>query len=204
VDRKNGVTPADYGDYLERRLQGDDLDESKERKLLIVQGRTPYWGCDDTLLECRPQCTKMNGLTISKVAVAECADKSFDECSCPCYYDAHWTCDGDDVVCKASMHGTVSVVGDLICTSRGTPKPAITSFEERVAFTCEKQPTARGAYPVQQCMDNWSAKSNDVDNEVLTRDTSDEQVDEFDELIDIEVQSFAAPAFLVAFFLIAM
>jgi len=121
-----------------RKLQEDDG----------ITRRT--WGCDETMMQCRPVCLESNGLITSIVQSKLCGDPSedMDECSCPCYYDAYWTCAEDTVVCMATRTGQEgpSVVGDLICENRGTPKPVFTQ-EQRHAGACAKKPAAMGTTP---------------------------------------------------------
>merc|ERR1719316_1658512 len=71
--RLDAILPA-------RKLQEDDG----------ITRRT--WGCDETMMQCRPVCLESNGLITSIVQSKLCGDPSedMDECSCPCYYDAYW------------------------------------------------------------------------------------------------------------------
>jgi sugar lactone lactonase YvrE len=109
------------------------------------------WGCDDTLLECRPVCFKTRGRVMTRVADARCGDLTRDECSCKCYFDAEWRCVDSSVVCSVRESGTFvrRTVGDGVCTSRGTDKP---SYEELTSTgVCEPLPTERGSSPPVNC-----------------------------------------------------
>jgi len=157
----------------------------------------PEWGCDDTLFECRPVCIKTNGVTTSKVNDAMCASAPLDACSCPCYYDAKWDCQGDDVVCKATMRDEETVVGDTLCSSRGTPKPTKASLV--VSGTCAAKGTTRGAFPAQACVDGWSATTSTTTTSTTTTTTTTTTIEKEE---DITIESFAAPAVLAAIYLV--
>jgi hypothetical protein len=130
--RLDAVLPA-------RKLQEDDG----------ITRRT--WGCDETMMQCRPVCLESNGLITSIVQSKLCGDPSedMDECSCPCYYDAYWTCAEDIVVCMATRTGQEgpSVVGDLICANRGTPKPVFTQEQRQAGACANKLSSAMGTTP---------------------------------------------------------
>jgi hypothetical protein len=135
-------TPADGRRLMERELS--------------VKSET-FWGCDDTRFECKPACYKRTGLVTSKVSDRYCTDAPMDACSCKCYHDAQWVCQGEEVVCQASYGGEEPrVVGDLLCTSRGTPKPEMMELRERQAQQCEPLPTLKDGAPSQQCLDIWA------------------------------------------------
>jgi hypothetical protein len=127
-----------------RRLDGRRLEASR-----------PFWGCDDTLFECRPICMKQIGVVTAKVSDKLCAGEPQDMCACTCYWDAEWTCEGSAVVCKARLGaGELKTVGDKVCETRGAPKPA-SSAELRVASKCEPVTEMRGSTPTAQCLDQW-------------------------------------------------
>jgi len=130
--RLDAILPA-------RKLQEDDG----------ITRRT--WGCDETMMQCRPVCLESNGLITSIVQSKLCGDPSedMDECSCPCYYDAYWTCAEDTVVCMATRTGQEgpSVVGDLICENRGTPKPVFTQEQRQAGACANKLSSAMGTTP---------------------------------------------------------
>jgi len=78
-----------------------------------------------------------------------------DQCSCKCFHEAQWTCEGDAVVCKAKFGaGELKTVGDKVCETRGAVKPASTSAL-RVASTCEPITEMRGSAPTAQCLTQW-------------------------------------------------
>merc|ERR1719314_55882 len=121
-----------------------------------LQADKPFWGCDDTLFECKPICMKKTGVVTTKVSDKLCAAAPMDQCSCKCYHEAQWTCEGDSVVCKAKYGaGELETVGDKVCETRGAPKPASTA-ELRVAATCTPVTEMRGSAPVAQCLTQWA------------------------------------------------
>merc|ERR550514_541352 len=102
-----------------------------------LEASAPFWGCDDTLFECKPICLKKMGVVTSKVSDTLCASAPMDQCSCKCYHDVRWACKGEAIVCQAKFGaGELETVGDKVCETRGAPKPASTA-ELRVASTCE-------------------------------------------------------------------
>jgi len=111
------------------------------------------WGCDDTLVECQPVCMSTTGTVTSIVHESKCADAGPrpDVCSCKCYFDAKWVYDGTEMVCKATMSGgdeIEKVVGDLVCSTRGTPKPVLNAADSlRQAGDFEAVPTRVGKRP---------------------------------------------------------
>jgi hypothetical protein len=112
------------------------------------------YACDDTLFSCEPVCMETLGLVTTLVPDAKCSSLPRpDPCSCRCYYDAVWVCQGGVVACQASVTGggAPQVVGDLVCEGRGTPKPTWRP-EERVAGACEPIRTARGLRPAPECL----------------------------------------------------
>jgi hypothetical protein len=116
----------------------------------------PFWGCDDTLFTCQPICIRTQGKVSTKVADSLCAGAPKDVCACKCYHDARWTCSGDAVVCQAKLGaGELKTVGDMVCETRGAPKPSSTA-ELRVASTCEPMTEMRGDSPSDQCLAQWA------------------------------------------------
>ena len=121
-----------------------------------LEASAPFWGCDDTLFECKPICMKKMGVVTSKVSDTLCASAPMDQCSCKCFHEAQWACDGDAVVCKAKFGaGELKTVGDKVCETRGAPKPASTA-ELRVASACEPVTEMRGSAPTAQCLAQWA------------------------------------------------
>jgi len=114
--------------------------------------------CDDTLLECKPVCVEGNGVVFNKVPDYKCAGPKPDECSCRCFYDAYWTCEADKIVCKAKIQGgDEQTVGDLVCSTRGTPKPTwdLTAVE-RAADVCAPLSVQREMRPAEQCLAQYA------------------------------------------------
>jgi hypothetical protein len=150
LDSKSSITP-EVLDALEaitttRRLQGRRLQASE-----------PFWGCDDTLLECKPICTRQMGAVTTKVSDALCAGDPMDQCACQCYHEAQWTCEGSSVVCKARLGAApLEPVGDKVCEMRGAPKPASTAeLGLRIASECEPMTEMRGSAPTAECLSAW-------------------------------------------------
>jgi hypothetical protein len=130
-----------------RRLQGS------ERRL---QASAPFWGCDDTLFECKPICMKQMGMVTTKVSDTLCSAAPLDQCSCKCLHSAQWTCEESAVVCKARYgHEGLKTVGDKVCETRGAPKPANVA-ELRVASFCEPVTEMRGSAPTATCLEQWA------------------------------------------------
>jgi len=120
-----------------------------------LQADKPFWGCDDTLFECKPICMKTTGVVTTKVADKLCSDAPMDQCACKCFHEAQWTCEGESVVCKAKYGaGPLKQVGDKVCETRGAPKPA-SAAELRVASTCEPMKEMRGSAPTAECVAQW-------------------------------------------------
>jgi hypothetical protein len=118
----------------------------------------PFWGCDDTLFECKPICMKQMGPVTTKVADTLCAAAPLDQCTCKCLHSAQWTCEDDAVVCKARFGaGELTTVGDLVCETRGAPKPESVA-ELRVASQCEPVTQMRGSSPTAECLAQWAAE----------------------------------------------
>jgi len=122
-----------------------------------LEASAPFWGCDDTLFECKPICMKKTGVVTTKVSNTLCASAPMDQCACKCYHEAQWACgENDQVVCKAKFGaGELKTVGDLVCETRGAVKPASTA-ELRVASVCEPMTEMRGSAPTAQCLAQWA------------------------------------------------
>ena len=98
---------------------------------------------------------KKTGVTTTKVADSLCSAAPMDQCSCKCFHEAQWTCEGSSVVCKAKFGvGELKTVGDKVCETRGAAKPASTA-ELRVASVCEPVTEMRGSSPTAQCLAQW-------------------------------------------------
>jgi len=161
-----------------------------------LQASNAQWSCDDTLYECRPVCFATYGVTVAKVADEQCTDAPMDACSCPCYYDAKWsTCHGDEVACVATMKGEETVVGDLICANRGTPKPEHATLQRMMA-DCQEESVKHGTFPAATCVENFGATDAPATEAPTTEAPTAAPVVE--ETNDINIESFAAPAFLAA------
>jgi hypothetical protein len=110
----------------------------------------PYWACDDTLTDCSPVCLQRTGLVTNRVGPTACNDAPKDECECAskCYYDVKWVCGDDgDVVCVAKQgKKEPRLIGDLLCSSRGTPKPERSDMK-----SCEKA-VSIGTVPDESCL----------------------------------------------------
>merc|ERR1719305_2076407 len=120
-----------------------------------LEASEPFWGCDDTLFECKPICMKKTGVVTMKVSDKFCTAAPMDQCSCKCFHEAQWTCEGESVVCKAKYGaGELQTVGDKVCEVRGAPKPENVA-ELRVASTCEPVTEMRGSAPTEQCLAQW-------------------------------------------------
>merc|ERR1719224_274950 len=136
-----------------------------------------FWGCDDTLFECKPICMKQMGLVTSKVSDKLCAADPMDQCSCKCLHEAQWACEGDAVVCKAKYGaGELKTVGDKVCETRGAPKPASTA-EMRIASQCEPMKEMRGSAPTAECVAQWGTpEPTDAPAPVTPAPTAEEPV----------------------------
>jgi len=129
--------------------------------------------CDDTLFECQPVCVETMGVTRSKVSAEKCSGIKPEDCSCRCFYDAYWTCEGNTVVCKATITGGVEqAVGDLVCATRGTPKPNWDATAvQRKAGECERLPVLREERPTQACLaEHAASNAKDLDIEIMDLD----------------------------------
>jgi hypothetical protein len=127
-----------------------------------LQASFPFWGCDDTLLECKPICLKQHGHVTNKVSSKLCAGAPMDQCACKCYHEAQWTCEGDSVVCKAKFaEGELQTVGDKVCEMRGAPKPMAPEELRDAGFQitsmCEPMKEMRGSAPTAECLAQWKA-----------------------------------------------
>jgi hypothetical protein len=120
--------------------------------------------CDDTLFKCQPVCVETMGVTRSTVSAEKCTGFRPDECSCRCLYDAHWTCEDNTVVCKATITGAFEqTVGDLVCLTRGTPKPRWNAAaSQRKAGECGPLPVLREERPTQACLAQHAAFNADA------------------------------------------
>jgi hypothetical protein len=124
-----------------------------------LQASEPFWGCDDTLFECKPICMKRMGVVTSKVSDTLCAGAPKDPCACKCYHAVQWGCNGEAIVCEAKFGaGELQTVGDKVCETRGAVKPASTA-ELRVATQCEPMTEMRGSAPTAQCLAKWESKA---------------------------------------------
>jgi len=132
-----------------RRLQEGD------RRL---QATAPFWGCDDTLFECKPICLKQSGPVTTRVSDTLCTAAPLDPCSCKCYHAAQWSCDGDAVVCKAKYgEGELETVGDKVCETRaGDVKKPTSVAELKLASECEPIKDMRGSAPTAECIAQWT------------------------------------------------
>jgi hypothetical protein len=121
-----------------------------------LEASAPFWGCDDTLFECKPICMKQMGMATTKVSDTLCAAAPLDQCSCKCLHAAQWTCEEEAVVCKARYgHEDLKTVGDKVCETRGAPKPTNVA-ELRVASVCTPVTEMRGSAPSSTCLDQWA------------------------------------------------
>jgi hypothetical protein len=179
------------------------------RRLQEAETPSTYeWSCDAAQFYCAPVCMRTTGVVTAIVPDSKCEGMK-QTCSCSCLYDAHWDCVDGAVVCKAT-HTTKlepEIVGDLVCSTRGTKKPE----------TCIRQLTARGTYPEQQCMTQFQEEkearlaANVAREEAAAAreaarvaaleamNTKTEPTDNESELKDtLDVQSSALPAALLA------
>merc|ERR1719321_428358 len=125
---------------------------------------TTRYECDDTLFECEPVCMETVGVVRNKVSDSQCSAAPKPEpCSCRCYHSTQWTCEGDRVVCKASLRGgALQTVGDLVCETRGTPKPTWDATPERLATECAVLATLRDDKPTEQCLEQYREETQAV------------------------------------------
>jgi hypothetical protein len=162
-----------------------------------LEASAPFWGCDDTLLECKPICMKQMGVVTTKVADKLCAGAPMDQCACKCFHDAQWACEGDAVVCKAKFGaGELQTVGDKVCETRGAPKPKSTA-ELRVASQCEPMKEMRGSAPTQECLAQWGTPEPTLQETKTETPESTESTAAADGVSLLD-ESFAAPLALAA------
>jgi hypothetical protein len=143
---------------VERRRLEDENGGAPPARLLEVVTDGPadaprtYWACDDTRIECAPVCLETQGLVTNRVANGRCAGLPKDDCECAmlCYFDVRWVCAGDGrVVCTAKQgRGASKEVGDMVCTSRGAPKPSASDLDKT---ECKKRVTL-GNWPAEVCL----------------------------------------------------
>jgi hypothetical protein len=168
-----------------RRLQGRSLAAS-----------APFWGCDDTLLECKPICMQQSGVVTTRVSDSKCASAPMDQCACKCYHEAQWACEGDAVVCKAKFAGgELQTVGDKVCETRGAKKPESVA-ELRVSSQCEPMTEMRGSAPTAECVAHWATPAPAA--ETKSTESSEEKIPGKVEKVALIEESFAAPLALAA------
>jgi hypothetical protein len=188
-------------------IMDDLIDEiegvATRRKLQArrLEAAAPFWGCDDTLFECKPICMKKTGVTTTKVADSLCSAAPMDQCACKCFHEAQWTCEGSSVVCKAKFGiGELKTVGDKVCETRGAPKPASIA-ELRVASSCEPVTEMRGSAPTAQCLAQWAKPAPVEETEQNTPAPAAKAVKE--KVLPLIEESFAATVALAALALYA-
>jgi hypothetical protein len=172
TDQDGFNTTSTYNAAFFGSLAGAAEPASSERRLQKearrLQDTTYSWGCDDTLLHCSPICLAQTGVVTTISDESMCAGAPMDACKCKCYYDAKWECQGGSVVCMASRGiEPPAVVGDLVCETRGTPKPTLEQMKDnqRQAGECEPLPTTRGWYPTKQCLTQWATDAEEPEVE---------------------------------------
>merc|ERR1719506_2885678 len=142
-----------------RRLSSHNSQDDASRRLEAAgrQLQTLDNGVSTTRFECEPVCIETVGVARNKVSDSRCSGEQAPEaCSCRCYHHTQWTCEGNKVVCKASLRdGGLETVGDLVCETRGTPKPAWDASPERMAAECTVLPTLRDDKPTEHCMEKY-------------------------------------------------
>jgi hypothetical protein len=144
---KSTITPAVLAAIeataTTRRLQGRRL-----------QASAPFWGCDDTLFECKPICMQQKGVVTSRVSDTLCEGANvMNPCACKCFHEAQWACEGPSVACKAKFgSGDLQTVGDKVCEARGASKP---TFRESRLRRCEPFTEMRGSAPTAECLALW-------------------------------------------------
>ena len=82
-DSVNSLTPS-----VLSALAGGSFRRLQESRGLTAS--EPFWGCDDTLFECKPICMKQMGPVTTKVADTLCAAAPLDQCSCKCLHSAQY------------------------------------------------------------------------------------------------------------------
>ena len=94
----------------------------------------------------RPICLKKMGVTTTKVADSLCSAAPMDQCSCKCFHEAQWTCEGESVVCKAKFGaGELKTVGDKVSSTPTIPSQGL-----------------RALFILQICRGTFSAVSNSI------------------------------------------
>jgi hypothetical protein len=180
----------------DRRLDAERALQTQDDGLAVTQ-----FECDDTLFECQPVCVETTGVTRSKVSVDKCPGVKPDQCACRCLYDAYWTCEHNTVVCKATITGGVEqIVGDLVCATRGTPKPKWDPrYRGRTAGECEPLPVLREDRPTEACLAQYAEYGHE-------RPPSPGPVMEKIEMgLDVEIMAPAAvPTLLAALLVVAL
>jgi hypothetical protein len=173
----------------------------RKRQARRLTASAPFWGCDDTLFECKPICMKKMGVVTTKVADSLCSAAPMDQCACKCFHEAQWTCEGSSVVCKAKFGiGELKTVGDKVCETRGAPKPASIA-ELRVASSCEPVTEMRGSAPTAQCLAQWAKPAPVEETEQNTPAPAAKAVKE--KVLPLIEESFAATVALAALALYA-
>jgi hypothetical protein len=159
-----------------------------------LESSAPFWGCDDTLFACQPVCMKKMGVVTTKVSDTLCAGAPMDQCACKCFHGAQWACEGDSVVCQAKFGaGELKTVGDMVCETRGAPKPASIA-ELRVASTCEPMTEMRGSAPTAQCLAQWGTPepTEKATEAPATQAPAETTVEEVKPVPPVMEESFAA------------
>jgi hypothetical protein len=157
------------------------------RRLEASEG---FWGCDDTLFECRPICMRKMGVVTTKVSDSLCSAAPMDQCACKCFHEAQWGCEGDAVVCKARYGADeLKTVGDKVCETRGAPKPTSTA-ELRVASSCAPVTEMRGSSPTAQCLSQWGTPAPS-DAPTATEAEAEAEAEETDARLQLLDESFA-------------
>jgi len=158
-----------------------------------LEASAPFWGCDDTLFECKPICMKKMGVVTTKVSDTLCASAPMDQCSCKCFHEAQWACEGDAVVCKAKFGaGELKTVGDKVCETRGAPKPA-SQAELRIASQCTPMTEMRGSAPAAQCLEQWATpEPTDAPPATPAPTAEEDTVEEVKVKVPVVEESFAA------------
>jgi hypothetical protein len=193
LDTKSSITPA---------LLSEIASTSTRRKLQErrLEASAPFWGCDDTLFECKPICMKKMGVVTTKVSDTLCSAAPMDQCACKCFHEAQWTCEGDSVVCKAKFGaGELQTVGDKVCETRGAEKPTSVA-ELRVSSQCEAVTEMRGSAPTATCLAQWGTPEPTTAPAAAAKETP---VEKTKVSVPVIEESFAATMAVVALALYA-
>jgi hypothetical protein len=193
LDTKSSITPA---------LLSEIASTSTRRKLQErrLEASAPFWGCDDTLFECKPICMKKMGVVTTKVSDTLCSAAPMDQCACKCFHEAQWTCEGDSVVCKAKFGaGELQTVGDKVCETRGAEKPTSVA-ELRVSSQCEAVTEMRGSAPTVTCLAQWGTPEPTTAPAAAAKETP---VEKTKVSVPVIEESFAATMAVVALALYA-